>query len=469
MSKGTLYDKIWENHIVGKLPTGQTQIFVGRHMMHEVTSPQAFEMLRERGLNAKHPELTFAVTDHVIPTDDCSRPFKDEQAELMTKTIEDNTKEFGITYFGSDSGKQGVCHVIYPELGLICPGQLVVCGDSHTCTYGAFGVLAFGIGTTQVSHVLATQTMAMDKLKVRCVKFNGILSEGVTAKDLALYMIKKTGVEGGVGFAYEFSGDVVDNMSMEERMTLCNLVVEGGARSGYVNPDKTTFQYLKDKHYAPKEDFEKAVEYWESIASDEDAEYDDILSIDVSQVKPMVTWGVNPGQAIAIDEKIPEPDDFTDKKKEEAEDALEYIGLEGGIEVQGTPVDVVFIGSCTNGRLSDLEATAKILKGKKVSVKTLVVPGSEAVKRHAEQIGLDKIFVDAGAEWRHPGCSMCLGMNPDKLEGTQRSASTSNRNFKGRQGSPIGRTHLMSPITAAATAIEGKITDPRKYLEEESL
>ncbi|TKJ17011.1 3-isopropylmalate dehydratase large subunit [Candidatus Woesearchaeota archaeon B3_Woes] len=463
MSKGTLYDKVWKNHEVGKLPTGQTQLFVGRHLVHEVTSPQAFEMLRERGLNVKHPELTTAVVDHVIPTHDLSRPFQDSQAELMTKTLETKIKEFGIEYFAPGSGKQGVCHVSFPEQGLILPGVLAVCGDSHTCTYGAFGALSFGIGTTQVSHVLATQTLAMDPLKVRKVEFNGELQKGVTAKDLALYMINQLGVEGGVGFAYEFGGEVIDSMSMEGRMTLCNMAVEGGARSGYVNPDQTTFDFLKGKAFAPK-DFEKAVAYWKSIASEPDAEYDDKVVFDVSEVKPMVSWGINPGQAVEIDQKIPYLDNLTDKQRSEAEDALNYMGLKAGDQIAGTPIDVAFIGSCTNGRLSDLEAAAEVLAGNKVSVKTLVVPGSEEIKYLAEEEGLDRIFKEAGAEWRYAGCSMCLAMNPDKLEGYQRSASTSNRNFKGRQGSPTGRTHLMSPYMAAASAIAGKIADPTPYL-----
>lgn len=462
MSKGTLYDKVWENHKVGILPTGQTQIFVGRHLMHEVTTPQAFEMLREKGLKVKHPELAWAVLDHVIPTNDRTRPYKDEQAELMAKTLEDNVKDFNIVYFGPGLG-QGVCHVVFPEQGILWPGQLAVCGDSHTCTYGAFGTLAFGIGTTQVSHVLATQTLAMDKLKVRRINFNNELQKGVTAKDLALYMIKELGVKGGVGFAYEFGGKAVEKLSMEERMTLCNMAVEGGARSGYVNPDQITFDYLKNRPFGPK-DFEKAVEYWKSIASDNDAQYDDVKNIDASKIEPMITWGVNPEQAVGINEKTPGLEMFSGKEKEEAMDAFKYMGLKPGQKIKGIPIDVVFIGSCTNGRLSDLEAAAEILKGNKASVKTLIVPGSELIKKQAEEKGLDKVFKEAGAEWRHPGCSMCLAMNPDRLEGRQRSASTSNRNFKGRQGSPTGRTHLMSPLTAAASAIEGKITGLRKYI-----
>jgi len=464
MSKNTLYDKVWNAHTVGILPTGQTQIFVGRHLMHEVTSPQAFEMLRDRNLFAASPELITAVADHVIPTDNHKRPFADSQAEIMTAELEKNVKESKLRYFALDSGTQGVCHVTFSEAGLIWPGQLVVCGDSHTCTYGAFGALAFGIGTTQVSHVLATQTMAMEKLKVRRINITGKMNKGVTAKDVALHIIRTLRVNGGVGYAYEFGGSAVDAMSMEERMTLCNLAVEGGARSGYVNPDKTTFDYLKGKPFAPKKDFDNAIKYWSSTASGNDAEYDDVVEINVSTLEPIITWGVNPEQGIKVSEKIPALDGFSGKAKEEALDAFNYMGLTGGQSLLGTKVDVVFIGSCTNGRLSDLKLAAEIIKGKKVKVRTMVVSGSEEVKKQAEMLGLDKIFREAGCEWRLPGCSMCLAMNPDKLIGNQRSASTSNRNFKGRQGSPTGRTHLMSPYTAAATAVEGVFADPRKYL-----
>jgi len=466
MSKGTLYDKVWELHRVGELPTGQTQLFVGRHLMHEVTSPQAFEMLREKGLKVKRPELTTAVIDHVIPTDNRTRPFKDKQAELMAKTLEENAREFGIQNFAPGSGKHGVCHVTFAENGLVWPGQVVVCGDSHTCTYGAFGALAFGIGTTQVSHVLATQTIAMEKIKVRRINFKGKLQNSATAKDLALFMIMKLGVKSGVGFAYEFGGEAIKQLDMEGRMTLCNLAVEGGARLGYINPDKITIDYLKSRSYSPKQDFAKTATFWQSISSDKNAEYDDVITLDASAIKPIVTWGVNPEQACYVDGKIPILENLSGEARREAEDALRYMGLKPNEKIEGTPLDIVFIGSCTNGRLSDLEAAAKILTGKRVSVKTLVVPGSEEVKRLAEQKGIDKIFIDAGAEWRYSGCSMCLAMNPDRLEGYQRSASTSNRNFKGRQGSPTGRTHLMSPYTAAASAIEGKIADPRTYLKE---
>jgi len=457
MAKNTLLNKVWDKHVVGELSTGQPQLVVGRHLIHEVTSPQAFDMVRERGLTVKRPDLTYSVVDHIIPTDDLSRPFADDQAEAMISALEGNANTFGFDYFAPNSRKQGVCHVTFPEQGLIWPGMVAVCGDSHTCTYGAFGALAFGIGTTQVSHVLATQTLAMDPLKVKRVNFNGKLGEGVTAKDFALYMINDLGVEGGVGFAYEFGGSAIDDMSMEGRMTLCNMAVEGGARSGYVNPDKTTFEYLGGREFAPKKDFDRAIEFWSSFASGDDAVYDDKVSFDASKIYPMVTWGLNPGQAAPVNRRVP----FGDGSAE----VLHHMGLEEGYLLNTVPIDVVFIGSCTNGRLSDLEAAARILEGRSVAVKTLVVPGSEQVKYQAEQMGLDEIFTGAGAEWRYAGCSMCLAMNPDKLEGQQRCVSTSNRNFKGRQGSPEGRTHLASPYTAAASAVEGKIADPRPYLK----
>ncbi len=466
MSKNTLYDKVWDSHTVGILPTGQTQLFVGRHPGHEVTSPQAFEMAREKGLRVAHPELSFFVVDHVIPTDNISRPYQDEQAELMTKTLEDNVREFGITLFEQGSGRHGICHVTYPEQGIIWPGQVVACGDSHTCTYGAFGALAFGIGTTQVSHVLATQTLAMDKLKVRRVNFNGPLIGGerrTTAKDLALHMIRKLGVKGGVGYVYEFGGNVIDDLGMNERMTLCNMAVEAGAISGYVNPDNVTFSYLKNKTFAPKKDFVKAVKYWAMMASGPDAEYDNVVNLDTYGLEPMVTWGTNPEQTIGISERLPRLEDFSGKQRQEAEKAFRYMGLTPGEKLEGTPIDVVFIGSCTNGRFNDLYAAATRLRDYKVAVRTLIVPGSEEIKSRAEIAHLDEIFRYAGAEWRTPGCSMCLAMNPDKLIGDERCAATSNRNFEGRQGSPTGRTHLMSPLTAAASAIVGKIADPRKY------
>jgi 3-isopropylmalate/(R)-2-methylmalate dehydratase large subunit len=466
MSKNTLFDKVWDLHTVQVLEDGRTQLFVGRHLVHEVTSPQAFEELRERGLKVKHPELTFATLDHVIPTCNPSRPYADAQAELMARTLEDNVREFGITYFGPGKG-QGVCHVVFPEQGVIWPGQVVVCGDSHTCTHGALGAIAFGIGTTQVGHVLATQTIAMDKKpKVRRIDFVGLPDPAITVKDVALYKIARMGVNGGTGFAEEYGGEVVDSMSIEERLTLCNMSVEGGTRSGYVNPDHRTYNFLSDMKGFTHESFGRLKAFWESIRSGKNAEYDDRRALDVGTISPMITWGVNPEQAMFLDGRVPTLERYPEgKARAEAEDALNYMGLKSGQEIIGTPVDVVFIGSCTNGRIVDLIQAAEILEGKRVKVRTLIVPGSELVRAEAEARGLDKVFKDAGAEWRYSGCSMCLAMNPDRLEGNQRSASTSNRNFKGRQGSKTGRTHLMSPHTAAATAIEGVIADPRKYLQ----
>jgi 3-isopropylmalate/(R)-2-methylmalate dehydratase large subunit len=464
ISERTLYNKVMDLHTVDVLPSGKIQIFVGKHPGHEVTSPQAFEMVEEAGLTVRNPEYTYFVTDHVRPTDDVSRPYKNTKAEDMTRVLEKNTDKHGITYFDQGSGKHGVCHVIYPELGLIWPGTITACGDSHTCTYGALGSIGLGIGTTQVSHVLGTQTLAVDPLKVRKIEFNGFLKEGVTAKDLVLEMIKQLGSEGGAGYVYELAGHTIETMEIEERMTICNMAVEGGARAVYVNPDETTFEYLAGREFAPKKDWDKAVEFWKSIASDSDAIYDDEYTINSNQVKPMVTWGTNLDEVISIDEKIPSLDEYSGKGKEDVKESMRYMGLTPEQKILGLPIEVVFIGSCTNGRFSDLYQAAKILEGEEVSIDTLVVPGSEEVKRLAEEAGIDQIFKDAGADWREPGCSMCLGMSPDKLVAYQRSASTSNRNFKGRQGNKKGRTHLVSPLTAAITAIEGVISDPRKVI-----
>jgi 3-isopropylmalate/(R)-2-methylmalate dehydratase large subunit len=468
MSKGTLLDKVWDLHTVKTLDDGRTQLFVGRHLIHEVTSPQAFEDVEERGLKVLHPELTFATLDHVIPTDCPQRPYKDSQAELMAKTLEDNVRKHGIRYFGSGNG-QGVCHVVFPEQGVIWPGQVIVCGDSHTCTHGAFGTLAFGIGTTQVGHVLATQTLAMDKKpKVRRIDFAGELRKGVTAKDVALYKISQMGVNGGTGFAEEYGGTAVEMMNMEERMTLCNLAVEGGARSGYVNPDQITRDYILNRPFSPRGFalFNKMSNEWLKINSDSDAVYDDRVFFNVCNSQPFVTWGVNPEQGIPITDRMPTLDKYEGKAREEVEDAFRYMGLEPGKPIRGTPVDMVFIGSCTNGRISDLKQAARILKGRKVKVKTVIVSGSELVKKEAEERGYDRIFQEAGAEWRYAGCSYCLAMNPDKVGEKLRCASTSNRNFKKRQSGGLfnSRTHLMSPYTAAASAIEGAIADPRDYL-----
>ncbi|WNZ22745.1 3-isopropylmalate dehydratase large subunit [Leptolyngbya sp. NK1-12] len=467
MSKGTLFDKVWDLHTVGTLPSGQTQLFIGLHLIHEVTSPQAFAMLRERGLQVMFPERTVATVDHIVPTDNQARPFKDEMAEEMMQAIERNTKETGITFYGIGSGNQGVVHVIAPEQGLTQPGMTIACGDSHTSTHGAFGAIAFGIGTSQVRDVLASQTLALSKLKVRKIEVNGTLPSGVYAKDVILHIIRKLGVTGGVGYAYEYAGTTFEQMSMEERMTVCNMSIEGGARCGYVNPDQVTFDYLKGRDFAPKgADWDKAVEWWTSIRSDADAEYDDVVVFDASEIAPTVTWGITPGQGIAVNEPIPTPDSLAESDREIAEEAYRYMDLAPGTPIQGTKIDVCFIGSCTNGRISDLREAAKIAKGRHVAegVKAFVVPGSERVKQQAEAEGLDRVFEAAGFEWREAGCSMCLAMNPDKLQGRQISASSSNRNFKGRQGSASGRTLLMSPAMVAAAAIQGAVTDVRELL-----
>lgn len=464
MSERTLYDKVWESHSVTTLSTGQTQLFIGLHLVHEVTSPQAFDMLRERGLSIAFPERTFATADHVIPTDMRSRPFKDEQAEAMMKALEVNTAQFGIEFYGLESERQGIVHVIGPQLGLTQPGMTLACGDSHTSTHGAFGTLAFGIGTTQVRDVLATQTLAMDRLKVRRVSVNGSLPNGIYAKDVILTIIRKLGVGGGKGYAYEYAGTVFDQMNMEERMTVCNMSIEGGALVGYVNPDATTAAYLKGRPFVPEgEAFDRAVAYWRSVASDPDATYDDGVELDGNQIEPTVTWGINPGQAVGISEKLPRPEDLDEPQT--VERAYQHMGWEPGEPILGTEINVAFIGSCTNSRISDLRAAAQIAEGRKVQpgVRALVVPGSVEVKRQAEAEGLDKVFTEAGFQWREAGCSMCLAMNPDKLNGREVCASSSNRNFIGRQGSAGGRTLLMSPAMVAAAALSGKVADVREF------
>jgi 3-isopropylmalate/(R)-2-methylmalate dehydratase large subunit len=461
MSKNTLYDKVWDKHKVATLPTGQDQLFIGLHLIHEVTTPQAFAAIREHNGSILYPERTIATMDHIIPTQNPQRPYKDTQAELMAQALETNVKKYGIRFFDAASQKQGIVHVISPELGITQPGMTIACGDSHTSTHGAFGSLAFGIGTTEVSLILETQTLPLSRLKVRRITVTGKLQKGVYAKDVVLRIIHELGVKGGIGYAYEFGGDVFDNMSMEERMTVCNMSIEGGARIGYVNPDETTFTYLKDREFTPKGDaFETIKTYWKSIASDKDAEYDDTVTIDGNTIEPMVTWGINPGQSVTVTQAIP-----TNATTEENE-AYAYMKFTPGAPIQSIPINVAFVGSCTNSRISDLREAAKILYNKKVNpnVKMLVVPGSQQVKKQAESEGLHKIFQDAGAEWRDAGCSMCLAMNPDKLIGDQICASSSNRNFMGRQGSPTGRTLLMSPAMVAAAAIEGHVTDVRNYL-----
>jgi 3-isopropylmalate/(R)-2-methylmalate dehydratase large subunit len=424
-------------------------------------------MLRERELPVRFPERTFATVDHIIPTDSQSRPLSDELAEAMMSELERNCREHGILLFDSASGAQGIVHVIGPEQGLTQPGTTIACGDSHTSTHGAFGAIAFGIGTSQVRDVLATQCLAMAGLGVRRIETVGKLQPGVYSKDLTLAIIRRLGVKGGVGFAYEYAGPVVDAMSLEERMTLCNMSIEGGARCGYVNPDDATYEYLRGRRYAPEGDaFERAVAWWRAIASDPGAHYDDLVEIDGAAIAPSVTWGINPGQNIGVDESIPTLTQTPDDERASVAEALEYMDLQPGAPIAGTPIDVAFIGSCTNGRLSDLREAARVARTGKVApdVRALVVPGSQQVAREAVAEGLDEVFRAAGFEWREPGCSMCLAMNPDKLQGREVCASSSNRNFKGRQGSPTGRTLLMSPAMVAAAAIRGKVVDVREVL-----
>ncbi len=467
MSQGTLFDKVWDAHTVGRLPSGQTQLFIGLHLIHEVTSPQAFAMLRERNLKVLFPERTVATVDHIVPTINQARPFADILAEEMIQALEQNTQQYGIRFYNVGSGNQGIVHVIAPEQGLTQPGMTVACGDSHTSTHGAFGAIAFGIGTSQVRDVLASQTLSLSKLKVRKIEVNGDLATGVHAKDVILHIIRKLGVKGGVGYAYEFAGTTFAAMNMEERMTVCNMSIEGGARCGYVNPDETTFAYLKGRDFAPTGDaWDKAVEWWQSIRSDADAIYDDVVTFDAADIEPTVTWGITPGQGLGIGETIPIAATLPSEEQAIAEEAYQYMKLTPGNPIKGTKIDVCFIGSCTNGRISDLREAAKVAKGKHVAsgVKAFVVPGSEKVKQEAEAEGLDKIFIQAGFEWREPGCSMCLAMNPDKLQGDQISASSSNRNFKGRQGSASGRTLLMSPAMVVAAAVKGHVADVRELI-----
>jgi len=464
----TLLQKVWDLHKVRTLPTGPTQLFIGLHLIHEVTTPQAFDALRQRGLRVARPDRTFATVDHIVPTRQRQRPFLDVMAEDMIAALERNCREFGIPLYDIGDDRQGIVHVIGPELGLTQPGMTIACGDSHTSTHGAFGAVAFGIGTSQVRDVLASQCMAIEPLKVRRIRVVGRLPRGVYAKDVILTIIQRLGVGGGNGYAYEYAGDAVEAMSMDERMTVCNMSIEGGARVGYVNPDETTFKYLEGRPFAPQGDaFARARTWWQSMASDADAVYDDEVEIRAAELTPVVTWGVNPGQSIGVGERMPSPGDVAPGERQAVVDALDFMGFAAGSRIEATPIDVAFIGSCTNGRLSDLEAAAEIVRGHHVAphVKALVVPGSDAIRRTAEERGLHEVFTDAGFEWRGAGCSMCLGMNPDKLEGRQISASSSNRNFKGRQGSPTGRTLLMSPAMVAAAAIAGEVVDVRTMLE----
>ena len=462
----TLLQKVWDLHTVRRLPTGQTQLFIGLHLIHEVTTPQAFDMLRQRGVGVALPERTYATVDHIVPTLDQQRPFADELAEQMMAALERNCREFGIRFSDLATDRQGIVHVIGPELGLTQPGLTIACGDSHTSTHGAFGAVALGIGTSQVRDVLASQCLAIDPLKVRRVSVSGSLGRGVYAKDVILEIIARLGVQGGVGYAYEYGGAAVDRMTMDERMTMCNMSIEGGARIGYVNPDETTFDYIKGRPFAPEgEAFDRATRWWRSVASDADARYDDEVALDGTTIEPRVTWGINPGQSVAVSERIPDPG-AAGADAAAISEALGFMGFPAGAPIAGTKVDVAFVGSCTNSRLSDLREAARVVKGHRVSphVKALVVPGSKGVRRAAEAEGLHEIFQDAGFEWRGAGCSMCLAMNPDRLNGREVCASSSNRNFKGRQGSPTGRTLLMSPAMVAAAAISGEVTDVRKLL-----
>lgn len=463
-----LYQKVWDAHAVGTLSDGRTQLLIGTHLIHEVTSPQAFGMLRDLGLRVKFPSRTFATVDHIVPTVNQEQPIDALAAEMM-QALQKNAEEFGITYFDLKSGFQGIVHVVGPEQGITQPGTTIACGDSHTATHGAFGAIAFGIGTTQVRDVLATQTMAMEPLKVRRIEIRGKLRPGVYAKDVTLHIIRVLGAKGGIGYAYEYAGEVMDAMSMEERMTVCNMAIEGGARCGYVNPDEKTFAYLKGRPYSPKgAEWDAAVTRWKSFASDADASYDDVVVMDAADIEPTVTWGISPDHGIAISQTIPSPADAeTPVEKQTIQDALDYMKLEAGTPIKGVKIDVAFIGSCTNGRLSDFQEVAKYLKGKKVApnVQAIAVPGSQIVAHLCEKEGLDQIFRDAGFEWRGAGCSMCLAMNPDKLVGDQICASSSNRNFKGRQGSPTGRTVLMSPVMVAAAAVAGSVADAREIFD----
>jgi 3-isopropylmalate/(R)-2-methylmalate dehydratase large subunit len=463
----TLLDKVWEAHTVRTLPSGQTQLLIGLHLIHEVTTPQAFDMLKDLNLKVRMPGRTFGTLDHIIPTTSQVRPYADPMAEEMAEHMIRNTRDFGLPLFDLDSGRQGIVHVIGPELGLSQPGMTIACGDSHTSTHGAVGAIAFGIGTSQVRDVLATQCLAMAKPKLRQVRVDGALARGVSAKDVILAIIRQLGVKGGVGYAYEYAGPVIERMTMEERLTLCNMSIEGGARFGYVNPDETTFAYLRGRPYAPAgEAFDHAAAWWKSIATETGSRFDDVARVDGSAIEPVVTWGINPGMSVGVSERIPDPDSAPESDRSTFREALAFMGFAPGQPIKGTKIDVAFVGSCTNGRLSDLRAAAQVARGHKVAkgVRALIVPGSQQVARAAEAEGLHDIFKVAGFEWRNAGCSMCLGMNDDKLKGREVSASSSNRNFIGRQGSPTGRTLLMSPAMVAAAAIAGAVADVREIL-----
>ncbi len=460
----TLYDKIWESHLVDSQPDGTSLLYIDRHLVHEVTSPQAFEGLRTSGRRVRRPDATIAVADHNVPTTDRSRGIEEPESRKQVETLERNVKEFGIEYFGLTDIRQGIVHIIGPEQGMTQPGMTIVCGDSHTATHGAFGALAFGIGTSEVEHVLATQTLIQRRAKNMLIEIDGELPLGVTAKDLILAVIGKIGTAGGTGHVVEYGGSAIRGLSMEGRMTVCNMSIEAGARAGLIAPDATTFAYLKGRPHAPKGGaWEQALAFWKTLPSDRSARYDTVVRLDASQIAPQVTWGTSPEDVLPITGSVPDPAAIADANKRAAmERALQYMGLQPGTRLVDVPVQKVFIGSCTNARIEDLRAAAQIAKGRKVAtgVNALVVPGSGLVKHQAEEEGLDRVFVEAGFEWREAGCSMCLAMNADRLEPGERCASTSNRNFEGRQGRG-GRTHLMSPAMAAAAAIAGKLADVR--------
>ncbi|WP_153771614.1 3-isopropylmalate dehydratase large subunit [Labrenzia sp. CE80] len=462
----TLYDKIWDDHLVDMQDDGTGLLYIDRHLVHEVTSPQAFEGLRMTGRKVRQPQKTLAVVDHNVPTTDRSLPNPDPESVTQIAALADNTREFGIEYYDAYDKRQGVVHIVGPEQGFTLPGMTIVCGDSHTSTHGAFGALAHGIGTSEVEHVLATQTLIQKKAKNMLIQVDGKLPEGVTAKDIILAIIGEIGTAGGTGYVMEYAGEAIQSLSMEGRMTICNMSIEGGARAGLIAPDETTFEYIKGRPKAPTgEAWDMAVEYWKSLRSDEGAHFDKVVTLDAANLPPIVTWGSSPEDVTSVTSVVPDPDEIEDENTRKSKwRALEYMGLEPGTKITDIPVDRVFIGSCTNGRIEDLRAAAAMVGDRKVSdhVNAMVVPGSGLVKEQAEAEGLDKIFKDAGFEWREPGCSMCLAMNADKLKPGERCASTSNRNFEGRQGFK-GRTHLVSPAMAAAAAIQGHFVDIRDW------
>ena len=464
MSK-TLYDKIWKNHLVHEQSDGTSLIYVDRHLVHEVTSPQAFEGLRLQKRKVRRPELTLAVPDHNVPTTDRSKGINDEDSRIQVETLRKNCKDFGVELFDVNDKRQGIVHIIGPEQGFTQPGTVIVCGDSHTATHGAFGALAFGIGTSEVEHVLATQTLMQKKSKNLRINVNGNLPMGVTAKDVILKIIGTIGTAGGTGYVIEFAGDVIKNLSMEERMTVCNMTIEAGARAGLIAPDEKTFSYLKGKTMSPKgENWNKAIEFWKTLYSDKDCKFDKEINIDGKNIEPLVTWGTSPQDVSPVTGVVPDPENEKNEDRKMAmKRSLDYMGLKANTKISDIKIDKIFIGSCTNGRIEDLRLAADLLKGKRIAdnVSAMVVPGSGLVKEQAEKEGLDKIFKNAGFEWREPGCSMCLGMNPDQLKPKERCASTSNRNFEGRQGRG-GRTHLVSPGMAIAAAIKGRLTDVRE-------